>query len=58
MKNGKRPTRNQKMLMREYGLNPLNWLVVKNLGDVLEIAHRDTGITRTIAKGPKRVNYA
>lgn len=58
MKNGKKPTRNQKMLIREHGLSPFNWLVVKNLGESLELVHRETGMTRTITKGFKRTNYA
>ena len=29
MKNGKRPTLQQKKLMRSHGLTPENWLVVK-----------------------------
>lgn len=50
MKNGKRPTRSQKMLIREHGLSPMNWLVVKNQGDTMEIVHRESGNLRTISK--------
>lgn len=48
MKNGKRPTRAQKMLIKEAGLNPNNWLVVKNLHDQMHIVHRETNSERVI----------
>ncbi|MDQ0228442.1 DUF6906 family protein [Metabacillus niabensis] len=50
MKQGKRPTRNQKMLIKQVGLNPNNWLIVKNLQHEheLHIAHRETGRLRVI----------
>lgn len=48
MKNGKRPTLNQKILIREAGLNPRNWLIVKNLPDRVHIVHRETGNERVI----------
>lgn len=40
MKNGKAPTREQKIMMKAYGLVPENWLVVKNLPDSLEVVSR------------------
>lgn len=40
MKNGKAPTREQKILMKVHGLVPENWLVVKNLPDVMEVVSR------------------
>ncbi len=40
MKNGKSPTREQKKLMKAHGLVPENWLVVRNLPDVLEVVSR------------------
>ena len=49
MKSGKRPTRAQKMTLREHSLSPANWLVVKNLGETLEIVHRTSGNIRTIS---------
>jgi hypothetical protein len=48
MKNGKRPTLNQKKLIKAAGLNPADWLVVKNLSDRLHVVHRDTGNERSI----------
>ncbi|SMQ75826.1 hypothetical protein SAMN05444673_2550 [Bacillus sp. OV166] len=48
MKNGKRPTRNQKKKVIEAGLNPGNWLVVKNQSDQMILVHRETGTTKTI----------
>lgn len=50
MKHGKRPTRLQKIAIKAAGLNPENWLVVKNCGDGLEVVHRHSGKTRTITK--------
>lgn len=40
MKNGKRPTLQQKKLMRSHGLVPENWLVVKNTQEYLEVVSR------------------
>ncbi|MDE7183418.1 MAG: hypothetical protein K2O40_02860 [Lachnospiraceae bacterium] len=40
MKNGKAPTREQKIMMKAHGLVPENWLVVKNLPDYLEVVSR------------------
>lgn len=42
MKNGKRPTLVQKMLMRKANLKEYEWLVVKNLPGELHIVHRET----------------
>lgn len=49
MKAGKRPTRRQMEDIKSAGLNPGNWLVVKNLVDELHIVHRETGRQRKIA---------
>ena len=40
MKNGKRPTLQQKNLMRSHGLVPENWLVGKNTHEFLEVVSR------------------
>lgn len=48
MKHGRKPTLNQKLLIKEAGLNPDNWLIVKNLPDKLNIVHRETGSERMI----------
>lgn len=48
MKNGKKPTRRQKLAIKAVGLNPKNWLVIKNLQDKLHIVHRETGRQREI----------
>lgn len=50
MKNGKRPTRAQKMLMTKHRLNYNNWLVVKDTSTEMVIVHRESGKTRTIKK--------
>jgi hypothetical protein len=48
MKNGKRPTLNQKKIIDAARLNPADWLIVKNLPHQLHIIHRDTGNARVI----------
>ncbi|WP_412761269.1 DUF6906 family protein [Parageobacillus thermoglucosidasius] len=48
MKNGKKPTKRQKEIIKQARLNPDNWLVVKNLPDELHIVHRETGRQRVI----------
>ncbi|EIS7335511.1 MULTISPECIES: DUF6906 family protein [Listeria] len=50
MKNGKKLTRNQATMIKSNGLNPENWLVVKNLNDRMEIVHREKGSKRVIYK--------
>ncbi len=40
MKNGKRPTLQQKLIMRSHGLQPDNWLIVKNTPEYLEVVSR------------------
>lgn len=43
MKHGKRLTLKQKELIQGIGLNPNNWLVVKNLSNKLVLVHREKG---------------
>ncbi|MBC1979826.1 hypothetical protein IBB71_02525 [Listeria welshimeri] len=50
MKNGKKLTRNQATMIKSNGLNPENWLVVKNLNDRMEIVNRETGNKKVIYK--------
>lgn len=40
MKNGKLPTRNQKLLLRSHGLTPSEWLVVKDTSEFMEVVSR------------------
>lgn len=40
MKNGKLPTLEQKKILKANGLQPDNWLVVKNLPGTLEVVSR------------------
>ena len=40
MKNGKRPTLQQKLIMKSHGLEPDNWLVVKNTTEYMEVVSR------------------
>lgn len=48
MKQGINPTRKQKELMVEQGLNPSAWLVSKSLQDRLELVHRMTGVRQDV----------
>lgn len=40
MKNGKKPTKRQKLIMKSHGLDPARWLVVKNLDDRIEVVSK------------------
>lgn len=52
MKNGKKPTLEQKKIMKAHGLVPENWLVVKNLSDSIEVVSRAS--LKKIDRKPKR----
>lgn len=51
MKHGKAPTREQKIIIRNHGFVPENWLVVKNLPYSLEIVSKSA--LKNIEKKPK-----
>lgn len=40
LKNGKKPTKRQKLIMKSHGLDPARWLVVKNLDDRIEVVSK------------------
>lgn len=49
MKNGKKPTRQQKIRIGQAGLSPENWLVVKNRPDgVMVLLHKHTDRIRVL----------
>ena len=50
MKQGKRPTREQKFILKRLGFAPADWLVCKNTSTELVITCRHTGQYRTISK--------
>lgn len=50
MKNGKRPTVDQRKLIQAKGLNSDNWLVVKNTPEMMLIQNRQSLRTREIKK--------
>lgn len=50
MKQGKRPTKAQKLRIKDMGLNYDNWLVVKDTPVLFEIVHRISGKTRSKRK--------
>ena len=52
MKHGKKPTRQQRKLMEQWGLDAHNWMVIKDTPEQMEIIHRHSDkTTRTIPKG-------
>ena len=50
MKHGKRPTREQKGVLKRFGFDPIDWLISKNTTEHLVIVCRYTGQHRTIPK--------
>ena len=51
MKNGKKPTREQRKLLSRWNLDPAVWLVTKDTPDRMELVHRFSDrTTRTIHK--------
>lgn len=50
MKHGRNPTKRQKILLKKYGLNYENWLIVKDCSECLEIVNRLTGNTRILRR--------
>ena len=50
MKHGKNPTRKQKKILKENGLNYENWLVCTDTPNEMIIEHRHTGTVRRILK--------
>ena len=50
MKHGKAPTAAQKKLIKEWGLDPGMWLVVKNQPESMTVTHRYGSNVRIIPK--------
>lgn len=50
MKQGKNPTVRQKKRIARMGLEPENWLVVKDTPEEMVIVHRFSGQVRTMEK--------
>lgn len=48
MKHGKNPTVKQKIMLKNYGLDPINWLIVKDCRECLEVVNRLTGSRRRL----------
>lgn len=53
MKNGKNPTKAQKIFLKERGLNPDDWLISKNTSTEMRLIHRCARDTRVITKDRK-----
>lgn len=51
MKNGHRPTKNQSIFIADHGLDPKDWLIVKDTPTFIHLVHRySERTTRTIYK--------
>jgi hypothetical protein len=48
LKSGKRPTKNQSIFIQSQGLDPKDWLIVKNESHQMVLIHRVTGDTKYI----------
>ena len=52
MKNGKKPTREQRKLLQQWKLDTYSWLVVKDTSTEMVLVHRNfDSIKRIIPKG-------
>ena len=51
MKNGKRPTKRQKMLIAASGKNAADWLVCKDTPTEMHVVNRYTNTLKIIVKG-------
>ena len=51
MKNGKKPTYEQRKLIQGWGLDAHDWLVAKDTSTEMVLVHRHTNTSRTIPKG-------
>lgn len=50
MKNPKKPTYEQRKLIQQWGLNPMDWLVSKDTPTETMLVHRHTNAVRIITK--------
>ena len=50
MKHGRRPTYGQWKVLEAAGLNPKDWLVVKDTPELMEIVHRHSDRTRRVIR--------
>ena len=53
MKNGKKPTREQRKLMQKWNVSTENWLVAKDTPELMLLVHRYTNTTKEIRKGER-----
>ncbi|MBU8575703.1 DUF6906 family protein [Bacillus pumilus] len=49
-KGGRKPTRAERKILVVNGLNPLCWLVEKNLATSVHVVHKEVGRRKEIAK--------
>lgn len=48
MKNGKNPSRNEKVHIAAFRLQPANWLISKKTSEKWLLVHRNTGTVKAI----------
>ncbi|MDY7963828.1 DUF6906 family protein [Bacillus thuringiensis] len=48
MKNGKNPTKKERIHIKSYNLNPDNWLIFKKVSNELHLVNRYTNATKVI----------
>jgi hypothetical protein len=48
MKSGKKPTKNQSIFIQSHGIDPKDWLIVKNEPHQMVLVHRETSDTKYI----------
>jgi hypothetical protein len=46
MKSGKKPTKNQSIFIQSHGLDPKDWLIVKNESHQMVLVHHVTSDTK------------
>lgn len=53
MKQGRKPTYEQRKLIQRWGLNTTEWLVAKDTSTEMVLVHRHTNQCKTIPKGDR-----
>ena len=55
MKQPRKLTRSEKIIISNNGLNATNWMLVEDLGAYLKIINKTTGTIKMVTKYPKKV---
>lgn len=57
MKHGKRPTKKQAIFIKEHGLNPENWFVVKDQPERMVLVHKHFDSKTRVIHKESRYDY-